>query len=111
MKQYALLRYMFLFEPGTTWQHAFEFEKTLVDFLGTRGMEAQFVNVAEGGTGEKILLIKKKDMILPPSPPNAVGRPKTVAGTLRGMSTHTPKAMERDFKKGTLLKSKGYIRR
>jgi len=119
MKRYVLIRYTFMFDPSETFQHKSDVDKLLTDAFDSRGMEAQNVDVVSGAVGEGIILIKKKEMIeipqqqnnLLPESKEPVGRPKTMKGIVKELTQHIAKPQERDFKKGVLLKRKGYLKR
>jgi len=66
-----------MFDPAEVWQHTSEFDKTYADYLASIGMEASLVEVKGGSIGEKFYLIKKKEMIPLPQPPQEKG-PKEI---------------------------------
>lgn len=76
MKTYALLEYIFMFDPGEIWSHAYEFEHSLTQFLKTKGLEAQIVKTVEGAEGRRVLLIQKSQEEMIQIPKEPVGRPK-----------------------------------
>ena len=67
MTQMALLDYTFLFDPSESWSNLSQFEADLIKFFVDRGMEAETIKTVEGQIGRRILLLKKKEMIGPPS--------------------------------------------
>ena len=111
MKQIALLEYTFMFDPVTTWQRGSQFEKDLSDFFAAHGYEANILETT-GNSNRRILYIEKIE-IMPTliNSPAQVGRPPQINTLLNRMAPYTPRAAERDFKKGKFLKSKGYIKR
>lgn len=110
MKQIVLLEYTFMFEPGDTWAHLYEFEKTLSDFFATKGLDAQIIKAIEGGGTKRVLYLRKKETPMPTMGTSG-GRPKSLKGIIKNMTSKTVMANERDFKKGKLLKTKGYLRK
>ena len=67
-KQLAYLEYLIMFDPAETWSHLFEFENKFGEFLGTLGLEAE-ISVSIGMATKRVLVIKKKEEILPVAPP------------------------------------------
>ena len=63
MRQYALIKITMLFDPSEVWQHTNQFDKSFADYLASIGFEAQEVQVTGGSPGEKMLLVRKKEMI------------------------------------------------
>lgn len=110
MKNLALLEYMFMLEPNSTWSHAYQFEQDLSDFFAAHGFEANVVNILNAGTGRRILLIKKLEAIIP-TPKGAPGRPASTGTMLNKFRQGKDSARARDFKKGELVKTKGYLKR
>ncbi len=110
MKPMVLLDYTFLFDPADTWQHLYQFEKELVDFLASKGLESEVIKAIEGQAGKRILYIKKKEVVVT-TPVNPVGRPVSLKGLINNMRTKEMKAPEKNFKKGIFVKTKGYIKR
>lgn len=58
MKSLAVLEYMFMFEPNSTWKTGLEFEKDLADYFTMRGYEAEIIE-SRGGSMRRILYIHK----------------------------------------------------
>lgn len=86
-KQLAFLEYTFILDPTNTFQHVYEFEKFLSDFLKTRGLEGQIMETVAGGVnGKKIILISKVKDIPVSEPTNPVGRPKSPGSQLKDMA-------------------------
>lgn len=58
MKNLVSLEYTFLFDPADTWQHKYQFEDSLFDFLATKGFECRYVKSLESD-GRAIAYIYK----------------------------------------------------
>lgn len=58
MKNIALLEYMFMFEPGSTWQSGVDFERDLADFFAASGYEANWITT-RGNSVKRVLFIQK----------------------------------------------------
>lgn len=94
-KQLAFLEYTFILDPKDTFQHSYEFEKFLGEFLAFHGMDGQVIETVAGGVnGKKIILITSiKDMALPQNPtPNPVGRPKSPGSQFKDLSARKLRA-------------------
>ncbi len=71
MKNLVALQYNFIFPPGDTWAHLYEFEKSLADFFAAHGMEATVIRPIEGGSAGRTLIIEKMEIVaLPQAPPD-----------------------------------------
>ena len=82
MKTYAMIEYIFMFDPTETWSHLYEFEKALGDFFKSKGLDAQVVKTVDGASGRRIYIINKKEVFIPaPSP--EIGRPKGLKSIIR----------------------------
>ena len=111
MKQLALIEYTMMFDPGVTgWSHLYMFEKSLTEFFESKGLDAMVIKGIEGGDTKRILYLRPKEMKMP-TPPQPVGRPKSIKGIIKTMSNKNVKAKERDFKKGKFLSRKGYLKK
>lgn len=97
MKNLALLTYTFLFDPTATFQHLYEFEKSLSDFFAAHGMEAEVIKTVEGGGGNRMLLITRIQEIVPPVA-NPVGRPKSPGSQFKDLSAVKLRAPALAFK-------------
>ncbi len=102
MKEYALLEYTFMFEPSASWSHAYQFEQDMAAFFRARGMEAQVVKTVEGGSGRKVLVIRRSQNLIDQvmTEKRGPGRPQTLKGKMNEMKAKNVTARERDFRKG-----------
>lgn len=58
------LKYQFLFNRNDNiFGNLFEFERDLADFFAANGLEAEIVPVIEGSAGERIMMIKRIEII------------------------------------------------
>ncbi len=66
--EYALIEYIFVFDPRDTWASLPEFEISMKRFLNEEGMDMQIVKNVEGGNSRRMILISKKpeEPIAPP---------------------------------------------
>ncbi len=55
-KPIALLEYTFIFDPSETWSSGYQFEKTLADYYGAHGVEAEIIPT-QGGTGRRVIYL------------------------------------------------------
>lgn len=84
MKDLALLEYLFMFDPSSTWTHLYQFESDLVKFFTEHGMEASLVPTITGGEGRRmIFLAKKQEVIANNNQKNPVGRPPSIGTMFR----------------------------
>jgi hypothetical protein len=66
MKQFALLSYMFMFNPADTWQHTSQFESMLGNYLADYGLRGQVIKTAGNPQGTRVIYIEKQEA--PPLP-------------------------------------------
>ena len=107
----AAVEYLFLFDPTKTWAKLYQFETELKNLLDAKGMEGIILDTMGRG-GKKIVYIRPKaaiDQSVAQSQPK--GRPLSIKSKFAKMKTGKQSAKARDFKKGKLLKRKGYLRR
>lgn len=67
MKNIAVLKYTIMFDPSETWSNGYLFENDFAKFFSDKGFEAQII-VSAGGTGERIINIVRKDIVVQPKP-------------------------------------------
>ncbi len=59
---YAVLKYGFIFKTSdNVWNSMYDFERDLIDFFAAHQLEVEPISTVEGGTGERMLIIKKLD--------------------------------------------------
>ena len=112
------LQYIFFYDPvQTEWTQGYQFEASFAKYLTSIGLEAEIV-LTEGNVGARILLIKKKQEVAMPAMPSgsvailqSKGRPKSIKGQIESLKVGKETTTERDFKKGKLLKRKGYLKK
>ena len=79
-------------------------------------MEAEVVET-QGNTMIRVVLIKKKQEVAMPGMPqdspvmSKEGRPKSIKGQIESLKVSTISSEEKQFRKGKLLKNKGYLRK
>jgi glutathione synthase/RimK-type ligase-like ATP-grasp enzyme len=83
MKNLVLLEYIFMFNPSETFSHLYDFEKTLTEFLNSKGLEATIVKTVNGYQGRQVLLIKRRETLTPSI--NPTGRPKSIKRIVKDM--------------------------
>ena len=106
----AYVEYAFLFDPTKTWARLYEFETELKNFLSQKGLEGVILDTI-GTSGKKIIYIRAKEEIVS-GEPKKPGRPLSLKAQIEKLKPKSKeKASARDFKKGKLLKSKGYLKR
>ena len=99
-----------MFDPADTgWNRIYEYDKNYAKFLDSIGLVGEKVEVF-GDPTESFIWITKKPQIMPDIK-NPVGRPKTIKGIVSSLSKHQVKAPEREFKKGSFLPRKGYLKK
>lgn len=106
----AALEYMFMFDATNTWQHSYQFEQDLSDFFAAHGYEANVVKTVEGSGGRRILYVRRIQPLIAPIK-NPPGRPASTGTMLNKFRDGKESAKERDFKKGSLVKTKGYLKK
>jgi len=107
----AYAEYAFMFDPTKVWAKLYEFEKELSNMLAAKGLEGIILDTM-GASGKKIVYIRVKDkMDRTVGEPKKPGRPLSVKGKFKTMIKGKESARTRDFKKGKLLKRKGYLKR
>lgn len=109
-KALAALDYTFMFDPAATWQHAYQFEQDLADFFAAHGMEADKIRTVDGGVSRRVLYIQPIQVMFEAGK-TQVGRPKETKRIINDLRGHKETAKEKQFKQGTLVPSKGYIKR
>lgn len=108
----VFLEYSFMFDPAKTWMRLSDFEKDLAKFFDGLGLEAHVISPAEGRSGRNVLYIKSKAaMDQSVGEPKKPGRPLSVKGSIEKLKVGKESAKAKKFKKGKLLKRKGYLRR
>jgi hypothetical protein len=100
MAKIILVDYTFMFDDSSPFSHLFEFEKALGDFFDSKGLQAQIIKSMEGAFSKRVMLINKKEEIVPPAEPRPVGRPQTLKGKIRELSDRKFRAPAREFMKG-----------
>lgn len=60
-KQFAFLKYNFLFDTAETWSNLSQFETALTSFFESHNMEARVIKTIEGQLGDRIMYIEKKE--------------------------------------------------
>jgi hypothetical protein len=108
--RYAFLQYSFIFDPSQSWSHVYQFEKDLADFFAANGFEAELMKQVEGSSNQKVFILKKIEGSIVPTN-SQPGRPITIPGTFKKIREMKVSAKVRDFKKGTFLPRKGYLKR
>ena len=106
----VFLEYTFLIDTSTAFHHLYEFEKTLADYLGTRGLQAENIKSVEGSLAKRVMFITKKDTMLQTQRPQEVvvvhdevkrpGRPITLKGQIRRLADRKLRAPAIKFMKG-----------
>ena len=91
----ASARYIFLFDPGKTWQRLYQFETELVNMLSARGMEGVIVETVGGGN-EKIIYVRPKDREGRVGPVAATGQSKQRNLTLPQKKGSIPQVKSKD---------------
>jgi len=56
----VFLEYTFLIDTEKAFQHLFEFEKLLGEFLATRGLQAENIKSVEGSLAKRVMFITKR---------------------------------------------------
>ena len=107
----AYVEYAFLFDPTKTWSRLYEFETELRNFLSQKGLEGVILDTV-GMTGKKIIYIRAKEETVVIGGEKKPGRPLSLKAQIEKLKPKSKeKASAREFKKGKLLKSKGYLKR
>ena len=113
----VLLKPLIFFDPAQTgWTSKTQFEDWFAHKLAESGLEGESIETIP--SQEIVILIKAKPIVpMPNMPqgstesPKSTGRPKSVKGQLESLKTGGTSSEERQFKKGKLLKNKGYLRK
>lgn len=58
-----MLRYTFLFDPSEAWSHLSQFESDLIEFFSVKGLEGEVISLVNGQLGEKMLELKRIDLL------------------------------------------------
>lgn len=111
MSKLVFLKYAFLFDAAESYSHLYQFERDLADFFKTKGFVAELPRMVEGYQGEKVILLKRVDKMIEPTLKQGPGRPQTIQGKFNQLRSHKANAKERDFKRGTRLIRKGYLKK
>lgn len=107
----AYVEYAFLFDPTKTWARLYEFETELKNFLSSKGLDGVILDTI-GTSGKKIIYVRVKDKIdQSVGEPKPKGRPLSVKTQIERLKRGKESAKVRDFRKGKLLKRKGYLKR
>ena len=113
MKKIAILDYMFIFEPDTTWQSGSAFERDLADFYAAHGYDCQVIE-PRGNSGKRIIFVTNIDALsLMKNDKNKIVSPRQVSPQkiLKKMSENIPSEQAQRFNKGRFLKTKGYLKK
>jgi len=106
----AYVEYAFLFDPTKTWARLYEFETELRNFLASKGLEGIILDTV-GMTGKKIIYIRAKEDVVV-SGELKKGRPLSLKAQIEKLKPKSKESAKiRDFKKGRLVKSKGYLKK
>src|SRR3989338_4911632 len=115
----VLVELLIFFDPvQTEWTTYDQFESSYAKFLDSIGLEGETVQTIGGAVSRKIILIKKKQEVAMPTTPSvfvepskASGRSKSIKGQIESLKIGKTSSEERDFKRGKLLKRKGYLKK
>lgn len=89
-KKIVYLEYTFLMDPADTFQHLYEFEKFLEDFLVAHGYEGNVIESVSGGNqGRRMVYINKISQSVAPSQASRAGRPPEPKGQLKNVKDAT----------------------
>ena len=113
MSKLAFLRYSFIFDATDTWQHLYEFEKSLADFFTAHGFEAEFPVVVGNDRAEKerIVILRRMIDLLERGEVVKPFKSATLKETLNVLRKHKQTSQEKAFKKGKKVIRKGYLKR
>ncbi len=78
MKTIAACTYTFVFDPGDTWSHLYQFEKSLAKYLESDGLEMQIIEPMGAGVAGKMIHIYPKPTLEPINPPKQTTTPAGV---------------------------------
>ena len=112
----VLIRPSIFFDPAQTgWTSVTQFEEFLAHALAERGLEGEVIPTIP--SQELVILVKAKPIAPMPGMPqdspviSKQGRPKSIKGQLESLKIGSVSPEEKQFRKGKLLKNKGYLRK
>lgn len=81
MKEVAILEYMFMFDPGATWQTGSDFESDLIEFFAMHGKTVSIID-STGTTHKRVVCISMADAFDNPPIPE-LPKPRSVQEVLK----------------------------
>lgn len=75
MKSIAACTYTFVFDPGETWAHLYQFEKSLAKYMEADGLEMAIIEPMGAGIAGKMIHIYPKPELPQLNPPKASKMP------------------------------------
>jgi len=99
----VFLEYTFLIDTDKAFQHLYQFEKTLADYLGTLGLQAENLKSVEGSLAKRVMFITKRQdggMIPSQMEEKKAGRPIMLKTKIRQLSDRKLRAPALKFMKG-----------
>jgi signal recognition particle subunit SEC65 len=111
MKKYVRMDFCWMFDPNETWQHSFQVEKEIADFLRAKGLEAELVKTVDGSTGYPMYLIKRVDPLLQAVKETETPKNEAMKTIIDKIRYKEPSKQEKQFKQGRFVPRKGYLKK
>lgn len=100
----VFLEYTFLIDTEKAFQHLYQFEKALADYLGTLGLQAENIKSVEGSLAKRVMFItRRQDGAMIPSGQEErkqAGRPIMLKTRIKQLSDRKLRAPAIKFMKG-----------